>query len=231
MKLVFTLADEVLACQAARLGVSEFLFDYENVDFPDRSHREAHFQRLSSSLRSINSLSRMIIRVPKCNYRFLDYVGWAFHQGADEVLVPGLETLAQVQSLFSVTDSSSRISLVVETRTLLSQLHELPHQFCYRYHFGLIDLSRELGFSTPLELISNPLLEHSIRSLGPKALFGFLSVAPPCLALPLNSGSILKYMKSVGVGYAFLGKSFRQAVNIYGLEKSLSDLNAAIGPQ
>jgi hypothetical protein len=228
MNLVFTINDKELACQAARLGVTEFMLDFENKISLDGISREKYSHEFVASLRSINPRSRIIMRVPKRQPGSLEDVLWAFEHGADEVLVPGLHSVGQVKNLFSVAPRDRSISIVIETLPLMSELVHVLEQPCYRFHFGLIDLAHEVGLPSPLNLISHPLLENAIKMMKSDLLFGFLSVSPPEQALQISPSYILEYMKARGVGYAFLGRSFSQAVESIGLAQSLASLTNSI---
>jgi hypothetical protein len=229
MDLVWTIPSYDMAIQAAGFGVSTFLIDLEN-QFEMYSRDSGHLDMGSLVARYREALSgkHLIIRIPKDPAVYLDNTALAFANGADEVLVPGLRNLGQLEKLCISTPVRKSLSMVIETLPILSSINELSIFPLYRHHFGLIDISRELHLVDPLELLSNGFIQDKIACLEEGSLFGFLSVCPFLEHLPIDPRRIIAIMKRLGAGYALLGNSFSESIRLYGLQRALSALRNEI---
>lgn len=133
--------------------------------------------------------------------------------GADELLVPMIKRIEEVEHVLASVNGSAKVSVMLETvesLTLLKKLNELPLERCY---VGLNDLAIQMQSNN----IFFPLADGTIEKIGASLAhkLGVAGLTHPDLGNPIPCRWLIDIMKQNKCSFGILRRSFYRALERY----------------
>ena len=207
-----------LAAAADRAGIDRVGLDLERLGKLERqrglgtwisSHTEAELPGVFAAL----GQARRFVR---CNPPHAGLAGEIEHllaRGAEVIMLPHFHTAAQAEYFASVIGGRALAVLLVETAAAASRVGELAAiPGIDEIHFGLNDLSLDLGVRPGLALLCTPLLEDACATLAARGFpyaVGGIGRAMDTL-LPIPSDLVYAQYPRLGATGALLSRAFHQ---------------------
>ncbi len=130
-------------------GVAAVVVDWENDGKEERqSAADTEINRHTvDDLRRTRAATgaRVLCRINRSGSRTQDEVELALDAGADELLLPMVRSVAEVESVLDIVDGRAGLGILVETRDAVAAAEELGRLPLSRVYVGLNDLSIERG--------------------------------------------------------------------------------------
>ncbi len=149
---------------------------------------------------------QIICRINPVNPESETEIELAIDHGADEILIPMVRTVKEVEQVLKFTENRVKVGLMLETEESLKAAIELNDLPVYRFFVGLNDLSIQRGVRN----IFTPFMDGTLEELRPKITkhFGVAGLTHPLLGDPIPSKYLFNLMKHYKCSYAFLRRSF-----------------------
>jgi hypothetical protein len=223
--------DEAAACAAA--GVDRIGID---LDRNGKAERQAGQQSWISP-HQLAALPLLRARLPQ-HCLFLrtnplhagsrDEVEAALAAGADVLMLPNFQTLAEVEVFVGLVDGRAAVVPLVERRDALPLIAAFPALGITEIHFGLNDLALDFGVRNRLALLLHPEIEAACTVAGQVMhRFGVGGVASPnTVGLPVPAVSVIAQHGRLGSGGAMLARCFWGKDRAAGRGRVLPDIRA-----
>lgn len=208
--------DEAAACAAA--GVDRIGID---LDRNGKAERQAGQQSWISPhqiaalplLRARLPHHCLFLRTNPLHARSRDEVEAALAAGADLLMLPNFQTLAEVAAFVGLVDGRAAIVPLVERRAALPLIAAFPALGITEIHFGLNDLALDFGVNNRLSLLLHPEIEAAC-AVADRVMqrFGVGGVASPnTIGLPVPAFNVIAQHGRLGSGGAMLARCFWDA--------------------
>lgn len=213
--------DPLFIQAATRSGIDCFIVDWENKG---KKRRQRRFntqinQHTAQDLKNVRQATHanVICRINAVGPHSDSEVQQAISYGADEILIPMVQSVEEVQSVLKIAKGKIKVGILIETNAGFDLVNELNALDLHRIYVGLNDLAIENQDHN----IFTPLVDgrlESVRSCITSAFgFGGLTLVEkghpiPCLLL---IGELMR----LGCNFSFLRRSF--FADILGKELSL----------
>jgi hypothetical protein len=224
--LLFSL-DVRYACAALRAGVSGVIVDWECVDKDGRQKGyDTEINRGGAAdLHAMRAAATgpVLCRINNHPDLWKVEVRRAIALGADEIWLPMVRTIREVETCLDAIDGRVPLGVLVETRAALDLGRALSALPITRVYIGLNDLHIDQGRAHPFEALVDGTLD-TFRDTYDGAL-GFGGVTLPELGHPLPQALLLAAMARLGCRFGVARRSFRRDVPADRLTESI----AAIG--
>jgi hypothetical protein len=151
--------------------------------------------------------ARVICRVDGPGAWTAEEIERAIAAGADEVLLPMVRRVEQVEAALAAADGRVGVGILVETLEAVAaaaQLAELP---LARIYVGLTDLSIERGSPSIFTAVADGTVERVRDAVGDVA-FGFGGMTVPEGGHPIPARLLLGELVRLGADFTFLRRSF-----------------------
>lgn len=202
----------VVAADAA--GVDGFVVDWERVGKAERQRgydtqigcdTVADLARVRSS-----TAKRIICRINPVGPWTEREIGEAVAAGADEVLVPMVRQVEEVEEVLRLSRGRCGVGILVETEEAVACAGELARLPLARVYLGLQDLAIARRVANPFKAVSDGTVEH-VRGLF-SVPFGFAGLTVPEGGYPIPCRLLLSEMARLGCRFTFLRRSFHRDV-------------------
>ena len=157
-------------------------------------------------------------------------VRMAIAAGADEIWLPMVRTIREVETCLEAIDGRVPLGVLVETRAALGLGRALSMLPITRVYIGLNDLHIDRGRGHPFEALVDGTLD-TFRDTYDGA-FGFGGVTLPELGHPLSQTLLLGAMARLGCRFGVARRSFRRDVPADRLREAITAIGrrfAALG--
>ncbi len=228
MNLVLFSQDPIYARAAVAAGVNAILVDWE---FRAKKRRQAGFdteinQGTPADLAAIRAATtgRIICRINNDAATRRDELRLACELGADEVLLPMVQSMAEVYDCLEVLPPGRQLSLMAETVESLAMAKDLDGLKLGRVYLGLNDLMILRGRGH----LFDPLLDGTMDVFR-SAYSGPLSVAGvtlPDQGCPIPCQLLMAELARLGCDYGVCRRSFRRDIPLEKLPMGVAAINA-----
>ena len=126
--------------------------------------------------------------------------------GADEILLPMVSTLAEVENVLHFVDGRVKVGVMLETKASIAIIEELDKLPLSRFYVGLNDLAIENKHQN----IFTPLVDGTIEHIRPKIhkKFAVAGLTHPDMGHPIPCEVLIRIMKRLRCNYGILRRSF-----------------------
>lgn len=207
-----------LAAAADRAGVDRVGLDLELLGKLERqrglgtwisSHTEAELPKVFAAL----GLARRFVRCNPPHAGLESEIERLLARGAEVIMLPHFHTVPEAEYFARVIAGRALAVLLVETVAAASRVGKLGGiPGIDEIHFGLNDLSLDLGVKPSLAMLSTPLLEDACATLAaqgfPYAVGGIGRVGDA--SLPVPSDLVYAQYPRLGATGALLSRAFYQ---------------------
>lgn len=134
----------------------------------------------------------------------------AIGAGADEILVPMVRTVEDVERVLDRVRGRCGVGILVETMAAVSIAEHLARLPLRRVYVGLNDLAIERGASTIFDALVDRTVEQVRRRF--ESPFGFGGLTLPDAGRPIPCGLLIGEMARLGCQFSFLRRSFHRDI-------------------
>jgi hypothetical protein len=220
--------DPAYAAAATRAGVAGIIVDWE---FRAKERRQAGFdteinEGTSETLAAIRAATDapVICRINNHPESRRHELLLACQLGADEVLLPMVRTLAEVQDCLAVLPPGRKLGILAETGESLALAAELSSLPLSRVYVGLNDLLIQRGSGH----LFSPLIDGTLKRFR-DAYTGHLSVGGVTLpekGHPISSRLLMAELARIGCDYGVARRSFRRDIPLDQLPAGVAAIQA-----
>ena len=220
MELILIGNDTDLAVRAVDAGVDRCLVDLESRGKRERQ-RERHTFISDHSLADVASMRTVLpsgaleVRVDSMHDGSVAQIAAVIDAGADIVMAPMIESVADARTFVELVDGRARTSLLVET---VAGIEHLPALVALagidEVHIGLNDLMISRAADNLFSPLADGTLDEPARWVRAEGLglgIGGVTV-PGTPGLPIDPDRLIGELVRLDVTLAWLGRSFRAAV-------------------
>jgi hypothetical protein len=204
--------DTAFIREAVAGGLAGVIVDWENIGKERRQNfadTEINHHTLAD-LRAVRACTsaRVICRVNGVYAGTADEIDRAVDAGVDEVLVPMVRTVEEVEQVLALTRDRCAVSILVETDAAVAASAPLSRLPLARIYVGLNDLAIDRGSDTIFRAIADGTVE-SVRG-HVKGAFGFGGLTLPEAGKPVPCRLLMAEMARLGCSFGMLRRSFRR---------------------
>jgi hypothetical protein len=150
----------------------------------------------------------------------------AIEKGADEVILPMVRSLREVEAVLDQVRSRIGVGILIETLTVLSCLDVLASLPLSRVYVGLNDLAIERKTPHIFSAIIDGALEEIRRHF--RVPFGFGGLTLPDRGFPIPCRLLIGEMMRLGCNFTFLRRSFHRDIQGHKVAEEIPRLREAI---
>ncbi len=206
--------DPAFIQQAVRSGVDGVMVDWERVGKEERQ-RFANTQISGDTLDDLRRVraatqARVVCRLNHFGTATAEEVEQAIEAGADEILLPMVRSLEEVEAVLNQAGGRCGVGILVETVAAIRLAPELAGLPLARAYVGLNDLAIERGTPNIFTAVADGTVER-LRSLF-QAPFGFGGLTLPEGGHPIPCRLLIGEMSRLDCDFSFLRRSFHRDV-------------------
>lgn len=207
---------------AATIGDADgFVVDCETCDKAERqsgydTQINACVPQDVAALRALHPGTRIICRVNNRPDRMTHEIGEAIAAGADEVLVPMVESVGVIEAAFDATAGRAGVGMMIETEWAVAHARELARLPLSRVFVGLHDLAIQRRSRHLFENVRNGTVAR-IRDHFRATRFGFGGLTLPDRGSPIPCRLLMSELARLDTDFTFLRRSFYRDVPDAGL--------------
>lgn len=146
--------------------------------------------------------------------------------GADEILIPMISNLAEIEMAQSIISNRCAISLMIETPEALELLDQLDNLSFKRFFVGLNDLRIARNEPSIFHPIRKGIL-NTIRSKVKRTALGFGGLTLPGHGNPIPVEMFMEEMHRLSIDFTFLRRSFYRDTEGKPLDKGIRQIKLA----
>lgn len=212
-ELFFFTTDEKVIKKSLLGEVSGFVIDWENERKPDRQRAfdtqiNCDTEEDIKRVRSLANTSILCRINNPCNStrEGIDEIEMAVEGGADEILLPMVRTVEEVEKVLKQINRRCGLGILIETRNALKCVRELGQLPLTRVYVGLNDLAIERNKSNIFESLADGTIDY-VRQFF-KVPFGFAGLTRPECGYPIPCSLLISEMARLDCSFSFLRRSF-----------------------
>jgi len=211
----FLFTNDVPTAQAtAAAGIDGFVIDWESNGKYDRqtgADTEINHDT-PDDLRAIRAgvSGRVLCRINGFGVGTPDEVDLAVNGGADEILLPMVRTVEEVETTLDLVGGRCRLGILIETGDAVRLAPALGRLPLSRVYVGLNDLAIDRGSRNIFVALCDGTVEH-VRS-HVRVPFGVAGLTLPEQGFPIPCRLLIGEMARLGCEFTFLRRSFRRDV-------------------
>ncbi len=213
-ELVLFSTDPVFIRQAVAAGIDSVIVDWESLNKEQRqalADTQINYDTLED-LRRVRACTeaKVICRINGYGTTTAEEVAQAVQAGADEILLPMVRTLEEVETVLDWVGGRCGVGILVETVAALELAGKLARLPLSRVYTGLNDLAIERN--TPN--IFTALVDGTVENIRPffTVPFGFGGLTLPERGHPIPCRLLIAEMVRLGCHYSFLRRSFHRDI-------------------
>jgi hypothetical protein len=209
-ELLLFAVDPIRVAAADRAGADAIVVDWERNGKHDRqagadTEINHHTQDDLRAVRAHFS-GRLICRLNAVGPWTEGELAAAIEGGADEVLLPMVRSVEQVEWVLGLAAARCGVGILVETEEAIAASCELGRLPLARVYVGLNDLAIARGSPSIFSAVRNGTVEHVREQF--TAPFGFGGLTLPGCGSPVPSGLIAAELARLECDFSFLRRSF-----------------------
>ena len=196
--------------QAVAAGVDGIVIDWERQGKPERQ-AGAYTQIGSDTLEDLirvraSTRARLICRINGFGPSTREELERAISAGTDEVLLPMVRSVAEVEQTLDLARGRCATGILVETLQALGALEELARLPLTRVYIGLNDLAIERNTPTIFTAVADGTVETVRKAM--RAPVGFAGLTLPDRGSPIPCRLLIGEMARLQCDFSFLRRSF-----------------------
>ena len=224
--------DKGVILPAVAAGVAGLVIDWEIKGKHERQ-RWADTQISSDTVEDLRSVrswtdATIICRINPIT-KFTDYkkeIMQAIDNGADEILIPMVRTMAQIESVLDFVQGRCAVGILIETMAAARIAGELGTLPLKRVYVGLNDLAIDRGKDNIFSAIEDGTVETIRKHL--TIPFGFAGLTLPDKGVPIPAPYLYNEMARLQCAFTFLRRSFLRDTHGQDLERVVPAMWAAL---
>jgi hypothetical protein len=169
----------------------------------------------------------LLCRLNRLGPRSSAEVEQALAAGADELLLPMVRSVAEVERALALVDGRAGLGILVETGEAVAAARELAGLPLSRAYVGLNDLAIQRGTPTIFAPLADGLLDE-LRERFAAVRFGFGGLTLPEAGAPLPCRLLLGELARLRADFTFLRRSFYRDVAGRDPEAEVARIRAAV---
>jgi len=229
-ELILFSIDPEFVRKAVAAGVAAAIVDWEHehkearqreVDTEINRHTAQDLQRVRAATHA-----RVLCRLNAFSKRSGPEVEAAIASGADEILLPLVRTVEEVEAVLSLVDGRRDLGILIETEAALAVAPALGRLPLSRAYLGLNDLAIERRSPT----IFAPLVDGTLDALRPHFTmpFGFGGLTLPDRGSPVPCRLLIAELARLRCSFSFLRRSFHRDILGRDVTQEIARLRAAL---
>jgi citrate lyase beta subunit len=215
-----------LVLEGIEAGVTGIVVDLETKGKANRqtSYNTQVNRHRISDIREIRQATRsgIICRVNGGKFLSKSEIEAAIDAGANEILVPMVTSLTEIDEVVATVRNRACISLMIETPEAIALVKEINQYPIYRVFVGLNDLS--IAFSQRNLFL--PLLDGTVDHIRNNihTRFGVAGLTHPDAGYPVKCRMLINEMKRLNCTFGFLRRSYYADLEHYSQSDIISSL-------
>lgn len=211
--LLFSTEPEFIA-QAVSAGVAGVIVDWENIG---KAKRQA-FADTQINRDTLEDLQRVraatdahvICRINRVGTTTPAEVSHALEAGADELLLPMVQGVDEVEQVLGMVNGRAELGILVETLPAVQAAAAFDQLPLSRIYVGLMDLAIERGTTNIFTALADGTVESLRRAF--TRPFGFGGLTLPDHGRPVPCRLLIGEMARLGCDFSFLRRSFHRDI-------------------
>ena len=169
---------------------------------------------------------RVLCRINRVGEGTADEVKAAIEGGADELLVPMVRSVEEVERVLRAAGERCGVGIMVETEEAIACVKMLGKLPLSRVYLGLMDLAIERGHRPIFEAVRDGTVERVRGHF--KVPFGFAGLTAPEGGSPVPCRLLIAEMCRLDCGFSFLRRSFYKDLRHHAVEVLIPNLHEAL---
>jgi hypothetical protein len=207
--------DPALIHRAVASGVDSIVVDWEHIGKEQRqSHADTQInQDTLDDLQRVRASTEanVICRINRYGATTVEEVEQAVGAGADEVLLPMVQTAEEVEVVLDLASGRCGVGILIETVAAVARAEELAGLPLSRVYIGLNDLAIERRTAPRIfAAVADGTVERVRAPF--RVPFGFGGLTLPDRGFPVPSRLLIGEMVRLGCDFSFLRRSFHRDV-------------------
>jgi len=212
--LILFSTDPAFIGKAVVAGVDAIIVDWENVAKGKRqaiADTQINYDTLDDLKRVRASTdSQVICRVNNCGPATEREVEEAIEGGADEILLPMVQTIGEVEKVIDQVKGRCGVGILVETGPAVELAQELGSLPLSRAYVGLNDLAIDRGVPNIFMVLVDGTVECVRKAF--RVPFGFGGLTLPDRGYPIPCRLLIGELARLRCNFSFLRRSFHQDI-------------------
>lgn len=211
LELLLFAADPVLAARAQGFGVDAVILDLEVRGKHDRQAR--HDTQIAAAdpsdvarVRAATPLP-LVVRINGVGTGTPHEIEQVLQAGADEILVPMVRSLDEIDHVLEVVGDRAHVSCMVETTDAVAASDLLAARPIRRFYVGLNDLGIDRGSASIFDALVDGTVDEIAASLAGRP-FGVAGLTHPRSGDPLPCQMLVDEIVRLDASFTFLRRSF-----------------------
>ena len=196
---------------AVAAGIDTVIVDCETLGKEDRqagADTQINHNTMDDlhRVRQANTQGRVACRINRFHESTAREVEEALAAGADEIFLPMVRTVSEVESTLRLVAGRCALSILVETTAAVACSHRLARLPVSRVYMGLNDLAIDRGSENIFDSVADGTVEQVRREFSVPVGFGGLTL--PDLGSPVPARLLIGEMARLDCSFSFLRRSF-----------------------
>lgn len=212
--LILFSTNPTFICQAVAAGVAGIIVDWESISKEARqAFADTQINRDTlDDLRRVRACTdvRVICRINSCGVTTADEVEQAIEAGADEILLPMVRTLREVETVLHQVRARCGVGILVETVGATLLVDELARFPLSRVYVGLNDLAIERKTPNIFTALIDGTVERIRRPF--RVPFGVGGLTLPDQGCPIPCRLLIGEFARLQCDFSFLRRSFHRDI-------------------
>lgn len=209
-QLLLCSCDPHIVKSCSEAGVDGVIVEWERIEQQiDDSINFLNIKaEMSENLKKVRNSTRdlVICRLNPYHLYTEIEIETAISLGADEIWLPKVSTLKEVETIIAIVNSRSQIGIVIETIEALNLIKELTQLPLTRIHIGLNDLRDALKNPHSFCSLVDGTIENIVKNL--TIPYGFGGLTLPDQGSPIPCTLLMGELIRLGCSFSLLRRSF-----------------------
>lgn len=229
-ELLLFSTDAAFIKRAVTAGVDGIIVDWENRGKAGRqafADTEINNYTVDDLLRVRRATeAKVVCRINAFSHGTRLEIAKAIEGGADEILLPMLRSLEEVEAFLEMINGRCAGGILVETVAAVGLSAELARLPLARVYVGLNDLSIERGTPNIFTAVADGTVERARRSFD--LPFGFGGLTLPERGHPIPCRLLIGEMARLDCSFSFLRRSFHRDLDGKAVEEEIPRIKEAL---
>jgi len=231
MTQLFAFACDGLHRRSRELGFDALIVDLEREGKHDRqsgfdTQISAHTIDDLVAIRPTTD-ARIICRIDAMSADSRRQIDAVISAGADEILVPMVRRVTEIEHALSVADGRAGVGVMIETTDSLRIVETLAELPISRGYLGLNDLWIERRTPNRFTALSDGTTDKVASAFG-DIPFGVAGLTHPRLGSPLPCRHLVNELSRLGCDFTFLRRAFLAAISTMPAVEVIADIRSAL---
>jgi 2-keto-3-deoxy-L-rhamnonate aldolase RhmA len=216
--------------EAVAAGVDGVIVDWENIGKERRqlgADTQINFDTVED-LRRVRACTEALVvcRINACGSGTAAEVEQALNAGADELLLPMVTSVAEVETVLDAAAGRCAVGILVETVQAVELAEQLGRLPLSRVYVGLNDLAIQRGTGNIFAAVADGVVERVRHACSMP--FGFAGLTLPECGSPIACRLLMGEMARLRCDFTFLRRSFLADIRGRELAKEVPRIKCAL---